>query len=182
MHPGQEPALATVGYLQFLIPGAVKIRESSEGTTSLSSPWCLWDGGCRSPFSCSQFPRQLCEPTALSRCPQPGAGSVGAGGWQGAHRSPRSQSAVIEGSPEPLSPRVSRTSIRGICKPLAVCYLSGDAEVSHMEALTRQQPGTGFGGVARTQPFVNCREAGTRPLTHLMSSGKGNFTLCLEQQ
>lgn len=74
------------------------------------------------------------------------------------------------------------TSIRGICKPLTLCYLSGDAEVSHMEALTRQQPGTEFGGVARTQPFVNCREAGTRPLTHLMSSGKGNFTLCLERQ
>lgn len=51
-----------------------------------------------------------------------------------------------------------------------------------MEALTRQQPGTEFGGVARTQPFVNCREAGTHPLTHLMSSGKGNFTLCLERQ
>lgn len=89
---------------------------------------------------------------------------------------------MIEGSPEPPVPARFPTSIRGICKPLAVCYLSGDAEVSHMEALTRQQPGTGFGGVARTQPFVNCREAGTRPLTHLMSSGKGNFTLCLEQQ
>lgn len=73
-------------------------------------------------------------------------------------------------------------SIRGICKPLALCYLSGDAEVSHMEALTRQQPGTEFGGVARTRPFVNCREVGTGPLTHLMSSGKGNFTLCLERQ
>lgn len=51
-----------------------------------------------------------------------------------------------------------------------------------MEAFTRQQPGTKFGGVARTQPFVNCREVGTDPLTHLMSSGKGNFTLSPEQQ
>lgn len=82
----------------------------------------------------------------------------------------------------PCPPARLTTSIRGICKPLTLCYLSGDAEVSHMEALIRQQPGTEFGGVARTQPFVNCREAGTRPLTHLMSSGEGNFTLCLERQ
>lgn len=39
-----------------------------------------------------------------------------------------------------------------------------------------------LGVVARTQPFVNCGEVGTGPLTHLMSSGKGNFTLSLERQ
>lgn len=51
-----------------------------------------------------------------------------------------------------------------------------------MEAFTPPQPGTGLSAVARTQPFVNGGGVGTGPLTHLMSSGKGNFTLSLERQ
>lgn len=82
----------------------------------------------------------------------------------------------MEGSPNPgLAPSTFSHECRGACKPLLLCHLSGDPEVGHMEAFTRQQPGLDLVGWPK-------RSSGMVPLTHLMSAGKGDVTLRPQQQ
>lgn len=88
-----------------LIPGAEKIHEGSEAPPHPPAPGAFGTAAAAHPS-----PAPNSRGNSMNPLPFPGAPSLGegAGGWQGAPRSPRSQSAVIEGSPEPPSPRLSR--------------------------------------------------------------------------